>query len=253
MLALKLLLTVAGVLLLAAAVLNPLHGLWLRIQYTRRKASPEGKNPDGTSTQETLVEPEEIAWRVPVALALVACLPLLVAGSIVVVPSGMGGIIISQIGGTQPETLYPGMHFITPLVDSVEMFDLRDHLFTAGIVKEGGKTASQLTGLDVQSREGLNIGLGVTVRYRLDPNKLASVQAHLPQPADKELGAASGGKRLARTCSSVHGARNLLNQARRGALQSSYGDYPQAEYRRHRCGRSHAGGHSIARRILEGA
>ncbi|HUX27745.1 MAG TPA: SPFH domain-containing protein, partial [Terracidiphilus sp.] len=39
----------------------------------------------------------------------------------------------------------------------------------------------------VQSREGLNIGLGVTVRYRLDPKKLASVQAHLPQPADKEL------------------------------------------------------------------
>ena len=41
--------------------------------------------------------------------------------------------------------------------------------------------------MTVQSREGLNIGLAVTVRYRLDPNKLASVQAHLPQPADKEL------------------------------------------------------------------
>ena len=39
----------------------------------------------------------------------------------------------------------------------------------------------------MQSREGLSIGLGVTVRYRLDPNKLATVQAHLPQPADKEL------------------------------------------------------------------
>jgi regulator of protease activity HflC (stomatin/prohibitin superfamily) len=39
----------------------------------------------------------------------------------------------------------------------------------------------------VQSREGLNIGLAVTVRYRLDPNKLSSVQAHMPQPVDKEL------------------------------------------------------------------
>jgi regulator of protease activity HflC (stomatin/prohibitin superfamily) len=52
---------------------------------------------------------------------------------------------------------------------------------------EGGKGAIQKAGLEVQSREGLNIGLGVTVRYRLDPSKLASVQAHLPQPADKEL------------------------------------------------------------------
>jgi regulator of protease activity HflC (stomatin/prohibitin superfamily) len=39
----------------------------------------------------------------------------------------------------------------------------------------------------VQSKEGLNIGMGVTVRYRLDPNRLWSVQARLPQPADKEL------------------------------------------------------------------
>ena len=39
----------------------------------------------------------------------------------------------------------------------------------------------------MQSREGLNIGLAITVRYRLDPHKLDSVQAHLPQPADKEL------------------------------------------------------------------
>jgi regulator of protease activity HflC (stomatin/prohibitin superfamily) len=79
------------------------------------------------------------------------------------------------------------MHFITPLVESVQTFDLRDHLFTAGIVEEGSKAGTQKNGLSVQSREGLNIGLAVTVRYRLDPNKLDSVQAHMPQPVDKEL------------------------------------------------------------------
>jgi regulator of protease activity HflC (stomatin/prohibitin superfamily) len=177
MLALKLLLTVAGVLLLAAAVGIPLYSLWLRIQYTRRKAGGD----------ETVVEPDGIAWRGPVALAIVACLPLLIGASIVVVPSGMGGVRISQIGGTEPGTLYPGVHFITPLFDNVQLFDLRDHMFTAGFVQDAAKGAVQKTGLDVQSKEGLNIGLGVTVRYRLDPNKLASVQAHLPQPADKEL------------------------------------------------------------------
>jgi regulator of protease activity HflC (stomatin/prohibitin superfamily) len=131
-------------------------------------------------------EPKPIVWRTPVALGLVACLPLLVAASIVVVPSGMGGVLISQVDGTLPGTLYPGVHFITPMIDSVELFDLRDHLFTTGIAPEGTKTAGQKE-LDVQSREGLNIGLGVTVRYKLDPNKLSSVQTHLPQPADKEL------------------------------------------------------------------
>jgi regulator of protease activity HflC (stomatin/prohibitin superfamily) len=98
----------------------------------------------------------------------------------------MGGVLISQVDGTLPGTLYPGVHFIKPMIDSVELFDLRDHLFTTGIAPEGAKTAGQKE-LDVQSREGLNIGLGVTVRYKLDPNKLSSVQTHLPQPADKEL------------------------------------------------------------------
>jgi len=181
MIALKLLLTVAGVLLLAAAFAIPLYGLWIRIRIARRKTAGE------TEPDQPKLEPQEIAWRGPVALLLVACLPLLVAASIVVVPSGMGGVRISQVSGTLPGTLYPGVHFVTPLVESIETFDLRDHLFTAGLAEEGGKAGSVKNGLSVQSREGLNIGLAVTVRYRLDANKLASVQAHMPQPVDKEL------------------------------------------------------------------
>jgi regulator of protease activity HflC (stomatin/prohibitin superfamily) len=164
-------------LILATAFGLPLYALWLRIQNARRAAKGE----------ESVLQPEEISLRGPVGLALVACLPLLLAGSIVVVPSGMGGVRISQIEGTLPETLYPGVHFITPLVDNVQIFDLRDHIFTAGMGTEGGKGAVPKTALDVQSREGLNIGLGVTVRYKLDSNKLASAQVHLPQPADKEI------------------------------------------------------------------
>ena len=95
------------------------------------------------------------------------------------------------------------------------MFDLRDHLFTAGVV-DAGKPGMK-NNMTVQSREGLNIGLAVTVRYRLDPNKLASVQAHLPQPADQATGASGGGERVAGTGAVVHGARDLLEQARRGA------------------------------------
>jgi regulator of protease activity HflC (stomatin/prohibitin superfamily) len=177
MLALKTLLTVAGMLLLATAFGLPLYALWLRIQNARRIAKGE----------ESVVQPERISWRGPLGLAIVACLPMLLAGSIVVVPSGMGGVRISQIEGTLPGTLYPGVHFITPLVDTVQIFDLRDHIFTAGMGTENAKGAATKTALDVQSREGLNIGLGVTVRYKLDPNKLASAQVHLPQPADKEI------------------------------------------------------------------
>ncbi len=180
MLALKLLLMVAGALMMASALAIPAYHVWLHM--TKQTSTGE----EGTPGEEKKLDPLPI--RVPAVLALCGCLPLLIASGIVVVPAGMGGVRISQISGTQPGTLYPGTHFVTPLMDSVESFDLRDHLFSAGLAdettKKGGTKGGMLT---VQSKEGLNIGMGVTVRYRLDPNKLSSVQSHLPQPADKEL------------------------------------------------------------------
>ncbi|MGB6973837.1 MAG: SPFH domain-containing protein [Terracidiphilus sp.] len=189
MLTIKTLLTLAAVAMLLTAVGIPLYALWLRLQLALR-ARRAAESPE--EFLNTLPAPElpEIQWRGPAALALAACLPLLVAKSIVVVPSGMGGVRISQLSGTLPGTLYPGVHLIAPLIDSVQTFDLRDHLYTAGLPFNAGKAKSasmQQAALEVQTREGLNIGLGVTVRYRLDPAKLASVQAHLPQPADQQL------------------------------------------------------------------
>ncbi len=182
MIALKVLLIGAGVLMLALASAIPLYALWLRVKAARKKANQT------ETLNEPTAEPEPIDWRRSVTLAIGGCVPLIVATGIVIVPSGMGGVRVSQVSGTLPGTLYPGAHFVTPLVDSVQIFDLRDHLFTAGVLDEGvRKAGAKPAVLTVQSLEGLNIGLGITVRYRLDPDKLASVQAHLPQPADQQL------------------------------------------------------------------
>jgi regulator of protease activity HflC (stomatin/prohibitin superfamily) len=178
MLALKYLFTVAGVLLLATAVCITLYDLWMMILYHRRLARGV----------EGLTEPESIRWRGPVVMAIAACVPLLIAESIVVVPSGMGAVRVSQISGTLPGTLYSGVHFVTPLTENVQTFDLRDKLFTTGSLD--GTTqpaAAKKSAMDVQSKEGLNMGLGVTVRYRLDPRRLDYIQTHLPQPVDQEI------------------------------------------------------------------
>jgi len=41
--------------------------------------------------------------------------------------------------------------------------------------------------LMVQAREGLSIGLAVSVRYRLDPRKLDTIHANLPQPIGEQV------------------------------------------------------------------
>jgi len=129
-------------------------------------------------------------WRNAIALALLAWVPILLSYGIVVVPSGTAGVLVSQTSGTLTGTLYPGAHFVTPLADNVVLFDTRDQLFTTGELENSDKEAKQAGAaepLRVQAKEGLIIGLAITVRYRLDPKHLDYIQANLPQPVEKEI------------------------------------------------------------------
>jgi regulator of protease activity HflC (stomatin/prohibitin superfamily) len=124
-----------------------------------------------------------LEWRLPGRLGLLGLIPLLAGLSIAVVPAGMAGVRVSQISGTLPETLYPGLHLVIPLVQSMETYDLRDQIYETAVLPDSKKGEW----LKVQTKEGLELGLAVTVRFRLDPHRLAYVHANLPQPVEKEL------------------------------------------------------------------
>jgi len=126
-------------------------------------------------------------WRRPrlrasARLAAVAFVLILVGQSIAIVPSGQAGVRVSQFSGTRPGTLYPGIHFVKPLLERVQMFDTRDR-----VIATAGEPGKEQTALRVQSKEGLGLGLAVTVRYRLDPQRLDYVHSHLPVPLEGEL------------------------------------------------------------------
>jgi regulator of protease activity HflC (stomatin/prohibitin superfamily) len=117
-------------------------------------------------------------------LAAMALLPLLIGLSIQVVPSGSAGIRVSQLSGTLPGALYPGTHFVVPLVQHVELYNIRDMMLTTSAADDPKK---QLETLRVQTKEGLVVGLSVAVRYRIDPRRLNYIHASLPQPLEREL------------------------------------------------------------------
>ena len=182
MILLKYLLMLGGVGMIAAAVAMLSRDVFLLIRH-KQSIPADGAAP--------LTEAPVVRWRVPVALALLAWGPILLALGIVIVPSGMAGVRISQSSGTVPGTLYPGAHFITPLSESIALFDTRDQLFTTGAAEDGKAASTKaLPGSDflrVQAKEGLMLGLAITIRYRLDPKHLDYVQANLPQPVEKEI------------------------------------------------------------------
>ena len=123
-------------------------------------------------------------WLLAQNLALAGILPVLLALSITVVPDGFAGIRVSQLSGVRPGTLYPGVHLQTPLIDSIVLYDTREQVYSTA-ANANAKAAGEV--LTVQAREGLNLGLAVTVRYRLDPSRLATIHQNLPQPVNEQV------------------------------------------------------------------
>jgi regulator of protease activity HflC (stomatin/prohibitin superfamily) len=211
MLLLRYLLLLTGWGLLVAAAANVFRNLYQVVQYHRQlrpiapgswsgiSSGPEGVSAGAPSTHGASPEKPQLNWTTAKWAFPAAWLPLILAAGIVVVPSGMGGIRVSQTAGTRPGTLYPGVHFIVPLLDSVVLYDIRDQVLTTS---SAGKDGLESTGesdaekkeaskrpdsFSVQSKEGLSIGLAITVRYKLDPRKLDFIHANLPQPVEKEI------------------------------------------------------------------
>ena len=187
MLALKYLLITGGLGMILAAVSILGYDLYRELLYRRALAAPRGDGEGGGA----LPAPQQLRWRTSLALALLAWGPILLAFSIVVVPSGMAGVRVSQTSGTLPGTLYPGVHFVTPLIEDVALFDTRDQVFTTGVSEDGKSATANVSSksqlLDVQAKEGLTLGLAITVRYRLDPKRLDYIQNNLPHPVEKEI------------------------------------------------------------------
>ena len=125
-----------------------------------------------------------IHWQTAAKLAVIGAISLLARSSIVVIPDGDAGVRISQISGVRPGTLYAGTHFIFPLRDRVELYDIREKVFSSAAAESSHEKSEVLT---VESREGLPVGLAVTVRYRIDPRRLDYIQSNLPQPIDEQI------------------------------------------------------------------
>ena len=134
MLLLKYLLTYGGITMLVVAAGILAHDLYLELLYRRALTVP------GTGTAPAT--PHPIRWRTAGAFALIAWAPILIALGIIVVPSGMAGVRVSQTSGTRPGTLYPGVHFVVPVSEKVVVFDTRDQLFTTGSLEDSGKKAT---------------------------------------------------------------------------------------------------------------
>jgi len=182
---LKLLLVILGIGLFGSAGALIVYDVVVAAQLRRllrwKSESTEGALSAAAFVPRPFVR---VRWQRALQLAGLAVLPLLISESIAVVPDGSAGVRLSQIWGVRPGTLYPGVHLVTPLIDSVALYDTREQTYSTSATSPAKAGSDVLT---VQAREGLVIGVAVSVRYRLDPSKLTAIHSNLPQPVGQEV------------------------------------------------------------------
>jgi regulator of protease activity HflC (stomatin/prohibitin superfamily) len=184
MLALKYLLMILGTGLFGSAGALVAYDIFLSEQLRRLLA--RGKTDESGAEVGALARRpfRPVRWRLALQLTVAGALVLLITESFVVIPDGAAGVRVSEIWGARPGTLYSGVHLIAPLVDSIAIYDTREQVYTT-VASENQKQKGDV--LTVQAREGLNIGLAVSVRYRLEPKRLDSIHTHLPQPVGEQV------------------------------------------------------------------
>ena len=197
MIVLKWLLMAAGIAIFGSTAGVVAYDVYLAMQFQKLMASGQAGAAEKAGPWAALTDTSRpIRWSLAAKLFAWGFAPLILALSFALVPEGSGGVRVSQISGVEPQTLYPGVHLVFPFIERLAVYDLRDHLYTTSAEPETRarteaaakpETAEKNETLTVQTREGLSIGLAVSVRYRLDPQKLPYIHANLAQPVDSEI------------------------------------------------------------------
>ena len=184
MLALKFLFLILGLGLFVGAAIVVAYDVYMaaRLRWLLEQAGADSTTPEKRLDASRPFGP--VRWRLARQLALAGIVPVLLSLSIAVVPDGSAGIRVSQLFGARPATLYPGVHLLTPLVDTLVLFDTREQVYTTAAASSPKSETEVLT---VQAREGLNLGMAVSVRYRLDPLRLFGINQNLPQPVGQQV------------------------------------------------------------------
>lgn len=112
-----------------------------------------------------------------VGLAIAGVVVTIIGGSLTVIPAGQVGVVFSALSGVKQRPLGEGVHFVTPLIDNVFLYDARLREITLSRVGEDGSSADE--SIRARSKEGLDIGVDVTVQFRLKRDEAARLHSQL--------------------------------------------------------------------------
>jgi regulator of protease activity HflC (stomatin/prohibitin superfamily) len=111
-----------------------------------------------------------------VVLVIAAILSTLGAGLVYVESTERGVVRTIRAGGVRPAALEPGLHWIVPVVESVETYSISNQNYTMSVAPNEGQVQGD-DSIRARTKDGQEVILDASVIYQVDPDKV--VQLHI--------------------------------------------------------------------------
>jgi len=111
-----------------------------------------------------------------VVLVVAAILSTLGAGLVYVESTERGVVRTVRAGGVRPDALQPGLHWIIPIVESVETYSISNQNYTMSVAPNEGQIQGD-DSIRARTKDGQEVILDASVIYQVDPTKV--VQLHI--------------------------------------------------------------------------
>ncbi|MGQ9837529.1 MAG: prohibitin family protein [Cyanobacteriota bacterium] len=133
------------------------------------------------------LDPSALSWIPLVGGALVLILLATVLQCLLVVPAGMRAVVFNSLTGLKPQPLGEGLHLLLPVIETPILYDVRTQTYTMASQRSESQSLGD-DALKVLSADGQQITLDVSVRFRLDPAKVAHLHQTIgPSYVDKVI------------------------------------------------------------------
>lgn len=152
-----------------------------------------------------------------VVLVIAATLSTLGAGLVYVESTERGVVRTIRAGGVRPAALEPGLHWIIPVVESVEAYSISNQNYTMSVAPNEGQVQGD-DSIRARTKDGQEVILDASVIYQVDPDKV--VQLHIVWQNRYEAGIVRPEARGAiRNAVSQYGVEEVISTKREEMVQ----------------------------------
>jgi regulator of protease activity HflC (stomatin/prohibitin superfamily) len=152
-----------------------------------------------------------------VVLVVAAILSTLGAGLVYVESTERGIVRTVRAGGVRPQALEPGLHWIVPVIESVETYSISNQNYTMSVAPNEGQVQGD-DSIRARTKDGQEVILDASVIYQVDPDKV--VQLHIVWQNRYEAGIVRPEARGAiRNAVSQYGVEEVISTKREEMVQ----------------------------------